>query len=132
VRGSIAVCIRNRIAPSLLLASSPVPVQAQEMVLTQGSDGLSFPSVARIALGFVVSAALALGIALVLRHVLPKLGGRTATSSRLRLLDRIHLSSTVRAHLLEVEGERVLVAENRGAITMVVLSSTGSRQSAEP
>lgn len=100
-----------------LAAESAAPVRT----LTQGDDVLSFPSFGRILLAFIVAAALAIGIAVALKQVLPRLGKGIAVSSRLKAVDRIHLSSAVRVHLVEVDNERVVIAENRGAITIAVL-----------
>lgn len=119
------ICSYSWRALPVLLAPLQWAFAAEEAVpvrtLTQGDDVLSFPSFGRIVLAFIVVAALAIGIALALRQVLPRLGKGMAVSSRLKVLDRIHLSSAVRVHLVEVENERVVIAENRGAITIAVL-----------
>jgi flagellar biogenesis protein FliO len=114
---------------ALLLAALHVHsfVLAQETpatrALTQGDDVLEFPSIGRVIFAFVLAAALAFGVAFALRRILPKFGKALPGSSRLKVLDRLHLNNSLRVHLVEVENERVLVAENRSAITMVVLQS---------
>jgi len=93
----------------------------KHLALTAGADVLTFPSVGRIVLSFAIVALLAVGITVVLRYVLPKLNRPAAASSRLRVLDRIQVSAAVRLHMVEVDGDRVLVAEQRGVTSMLVL-----------
>jgi flagellar biogenesis protein FliO len=121
------MCRLARPLPILLLQVCAAAC-AQEKVpaapLTQGEDVLSFPSFGRIVLSFIIAAALAVGVAFALRYVLPKLGRPAAASSRLRVLDRIHISSGLRLHLVEVDGDKVLIAEQRGAPSMLVLPAS--------
>jgi hypothetical protein len=115
----------------LLLVQIWATAFAQDKVpsvpLTGGADVLAFPSVGRIVLSFVLVAVLAVGIAVALRYVLPKLGRPAVVSSRLRVLDRIHVSSAVRLHMVEVDGDKVLIAEQRGAMSMLVLPTSSPR-----
>ena len=96
----------------------------EHVALAAGADVLAFPSVWRIVLSFAIVALLAAGIAVALRYVLPKLGRPAALSARLRVLDRIHINSVVRLHMVEVDGDRVLVAEQRGATSMLLLPAS--------
>lgn len=89
--------------------------------LTQGSDMVEVPGVGRVILVFLIVAALAVGAVFMLRRVLPRLPGGYAPDSRIRIVARAMPASGVRVHLLQVDEQRVLLAEQRGTLSMIVL-----------
>lgn len=89
--------------------------------LTQGDEVLQMPSLGRILFGFTVAVGLAFAIVYGLRRYLPRVAGQVSPSGGLRVLERIQLQRTTRIHLLQVESVKVLVAENRDGLSMVVL-----------
>ena len=93
--------------------------------LTQGSDVVQVPGAGRVVLVFLIVAALAVGAAFVLRRVLPRLPGGYAQDSRIKLVARSTPTPGMRVHLLQVDEQRVLLAEHRGTLSMVVLPTDG-------
>jgi flagellar biogenesis protein FliO len=99
---------------------------AEQAPLTQGQDVISTPGIGRVAVAFVIVAALAVGAAMALRRALPKLTGVPLTGNTVRILERANLGPGTRAHLVQVEGEKLLVVENRTGLAIAVLGKTGS------
>ena len=93
-------------------------------------DSLGFPSVARVVFGFLVTVALAVGVAFVLRRgwpVWPLVLGRKPPGSGMRSIERAAVSRTMTVHLVEVEGTRVIIAEGRSGVGIAVMPPrTGS------
>jgi hypothetical protein len=99
---------------------------AEQGPLTQGQDVISTPGIGRVAAAFVIVAVLAIGAAMALRRVLPKFTGVPLTGNTVRILERANLGPGTRAHLVQVEGEKVLVVENRTGLAVAVLGKSGS------
>lgn len=89
-------------------------------------DVISASEIGRVAAAFVIVAALAVAAAVALRRILPKLTGVPLAGNAVRILERVNLGPGTRMHLVQVEGERVLVAENRSGLAIAVLGKTGS------
>jgi len=93
---------------------------------TQVED-VGLPGAGRVALGFLVTVALALGAAVVLKRAgmlqraWPAVFKRRMGESRIRPLDRQPISATITIHLVEVDGTRVLIAEGRGSMAITVM-----------
>ena len=96
--------------------------QALPQPLTQGQDAITFPGIWRIVIVFVAMAALAVGIAAVLRRVLPRFNALPAASGGLRLLNRMSLGGGVRIHVVQYEDATVLLAEGRHGLALTVLN----------
>ena len=101
------------------MTHSPGALSAEPLV--QGQEVLTAPGIGRVALAFIVVAALAVALAAVLKRYSPKFGGRFGSSDKLRVVARISPGGALRLHLLEVESEKVLVAESRNGLALVVL-----------
>lgn len=111
-------------AAGLLVALLAFSSQAQETApprLTQGTDAIEVPGAGRVAVVFLFAAALAVGAAFVVRRMLPKWSGGLMTDGSIEVVGRIAPANGVRVHLLQVDGQRVLLAENRSALALVVL-----------
>jgi len=89
--------------------------------LGQGRDIVELPSIGRVIAVFILVAAMAVGIAYLLRRYSPNLARGISQGSALRVIDRSTLNAGLRVHLIEVEGERILVAENRSGVSMLQL-----------
>jgi flagellar biogenesis protein FliO len=99
---------------------------AEQGPLTQGQDVISTPGIGRVVAAFVIVAALAVGAAMALRRVLPRFTGVPLTGNTVRILERANLGAGTRAHLVQVEGEKLLVVENRTGLAIAVLGKSGS------
>jgi hypothetical protein len=96
-------------------------------VLGTSVDNLGFPSVGRVVFGFLLTAALAVGVAFVLRRRWPLDFRRKPLGSGMRSLDRAAVSRTLTVHLVEVEGTRVIIAEGRSGVGIALVPpQTGS------
>lgn len=109
-----------------LLCRALLSHAAESTPLTQGQDVIAVPGFGRVIVAFVIVAALAVAAAAVLRRVLPKFTGTPLAGSTIRILERANLGPGTRLHVVQVEGEKVLVAENRNSLTVVVLGKGGS------
>ncbi len=121
VRWIARACAGIALCYPMLLAHA-----AEQAPLIQGQDVIAVPGIGRIAAAFVIVVALAIAWAATLRRVLPKFTGVPLAGSALRVLDRASLGPGTRVHLVQVEGEKVLVAENRSSLAIAVLGKTGS------
>ena len=99
---------------------------AEQAPLTGGQDIIQAPGIGRVMGAFVIVAALAVAAVVTLRRVLPKMTGVPLSGKALRILDRVSLGPGTRVHLVQVEDEKVLVAESRSGVTIVVLGKTAS------
>jgi flagellar biogenesis protein FliO len=87
---------------------------------------ISGPDIGRVVAVFTVVAALAVVAGLALRKVLPKFTGVPLAGSAVRIVERANLGPGTRVHLLQVEGERVLVAESRSGLAITVLGKSSA------
>ena len=103
----------------------PLLVHAQErrVPLAQGQDVVEIPGIGRVLLVFLFVAALAVLVAFALRRLLPAFGKGLTPSANLRVVDRASLGSGLRVQVVQFESDRILIAENRQGISMVVLSA---------
>jgi flagellar biogenesis protein FliO len=99
---------------------------AEQSPLTGGRDIIQAPGIGRVVAAFVIVAALAVAAVVTLRRVLPKMTGVAISGQGLRVLDRANLGPGTRVYLVQVEGEKVLVAESRSSVTIAVLGKAGS------
>jgi len=89
--------------------------------LAQGRDIVELPSVGRVIVVFLVIAGLAVAAAYALRRYSPNFARGLTQQGRLRVIDRATLSPGLRVHLVEADGERLIIAENRGGISILQL-----------
>lgn len=99
--------------------------------ITRGSDIVTLPSVARVVFVFLLMAGIAVGAAYALRRYSPKFTSALAQRGPLRVIDRTTLHQGLRAYLVEVNGERILIAEGRAGISMLRLSASSEAQKNE-
>lgn len=92
--------------------------------LTQGRDVITTPGIGRVIFVFILTAGLAVAIAMLLRRVLPKLGGPLLSSGNLRVVDRASLGAGLRVHVVLVDGEKVVVADSRNGVALTVLNKS--------
>ena len=112
----------------LVLVSSAGAQQAAA-ALTQGSDIVTMPSIGRVILSFLLTAAIAVGVAYALRRYLPKFTSGLTQGGSLRVIDRSVLNGGLRLHLVETGGERILIAENRAGISMLRVTASNDTRS---
>jgi flagellar biogenesis protein FliO len=91
--------------------------------LAQGQDIVELPSMGRVIFVFLLVAGLAVGVAYALRRYSPNFARGLVQQGPLRVIDRANLNPGLRVHLVEVDGERLLIAENRTGISMLQLRS---------
>ena len=93
------------------------------------ADGQATPGFGRVAIVFLIVAGLAWGVAWALRRFGPRLGlgqrlgvlGSAGANTVIRTLARSSLSGGGTCHLLEVQGNRVLITVTRHGVSSVVL-----------
>lgn len=100
--------------------------------LTQGEEVVTGAGIGRVALGFILVAGLAVAVVVGLKRYLLRFGGVSAGGNQLRMLARIAPGGTLRLHLVEVESEKVLVAESRNGVALVVLPAGRQTQPPQP
>jgi hypothetical protein len=96
-------------------------------VLGTSVDNLGYPSVGRVVFGFLITVALAVGVAFVLRRGWPLVLRRNSLGSGIRSLDRAAVSRTLTVHLVEVEGTRVIIAEGRSGVGITLVPPQAGR-----
>ncbi len=106
---------------NLIVVSSALAQQTNER-LTQGSDIVTAPSIVRVVLVFLLMAAIAVGAAYAVRRYSPKFANTLAQRGPLRIVERTALTGGLRVHLVEVDGERILIAEGRSGVSMLRLA----------
>lgn len=94
---------------------------AEEAVLGQGRDIIEFPSIARVVIVFLVVAALAVLVARLMRRYVPGMGRTMTSGAAMRVVDRTVINPGLKVHLIEVDGERVLLAEHRSGLSLLSL-----------
>jgi flagellar biogenesis protein FliO len=104
-----------------LLGHAGLLLAAQSVPLTQGDDVITAGGIVRVIIAFAVVAALGVAVIVGLRRVLPRVAGAPLGNGALRIVERTSLGPATRVHLVQVDGERILVAESRTALAMVVL-----------
>lgn len=102
--------------------------------LAHGRDIVELPSMGRVIFVFLLIAGLAVGAAYALRRYSPNFARGLVPQGPLRVIDRATLNAGLRVHLVEVDGERLLIAENRTGLAMLQLRSPtqGSGKSESP
>jgi hypothetical protein len=118
------------LASGAVLAQGAEPVASTAPAATEtpparpalrGPD-LGFPGAGRVLLGFLLCAGLALGATILLRRYLP---GATLLKGTpgfdIRVLGRARVETSLRVHVVEASGARVLIAEGRNGVSAVVL-----------
>ena len=108
-----------------LLSHAGLLLAAESAPLTQGDDVITAAGVIRVVVVFAIVAVLGVAIILGLRRVLPRVSGAAlGGGGALRIVERTNLGPATRVHLVQVDGERILVAESRTSLAMVVLGRT--------
>jgi flagellar biogenesis protein FliO len=113
--------VRPALVVLLLCCAAAAHAQNAQPQLTQGQDVVSGASIARVAMGFAVAAALAVAAAFVLKRTLPRFGRGIPSGGELRILERATVNAGLRVHVVQFKDQKILVAESRGGIAMVVL-----------
>ena len=90
-------------------------------------NDLGLPSVGRILFGFLLTAGLAVAVAVGLRRFWPSLQRGKAASVAIRPVDRAAISATLTIHLVEIDGVRVAVAEGRTGVGITALPAAAPR-----
>jgi hypothetical protein len=93
--------------------------------LTQGGDIVTAPSIARVVFVFLLMAGIAVGAAYAVRRYSPKFTSALAQRGPVRVIERTALHGGLRMHLVEVDGERILIAEARTGVSMLRLAGWG-------
>jgi flagellar biogenesis protein FliO len=102
-------------AAGAALAAEPAPA------LAQGRDIVELPSVGRVIVVFLIVAGMAVGAAFALRRYSPKFASGLSQTGSVRVIDRSSLNAGLRVHVIEIEGERIVVAENRSGVALLQL-----------
>lgn len=111
-------------ALSLFVVSSALAQQSAEK-LTQGADVVTGSGIVRVVFVFLLMVGLAVGAAYAVRRYSPKFASALVQRGPLRVIDRTALHGGLRVHLVEADGERVLIAEGRAGVSMLRLAASG-------
>lgn len=95
--------------------------------LTTGADVIAAPSLGRVLLVFVVVAALGVVAITALKRLLPRFAPALAPSPTVQVLERATLAPGLRVHVLQLDGEKVLLAEKRDAVALVALGKSTAK-----
>jgi flagellar biogenesis protein FliO len=106
---------------SMLLAVASASAQEPAIAMAQGRDIVELPGIGRVILVFLIVAGMAVGAAFALRRFSPNFARGLSQGGPLRVIDRSSLNAGLRVHLIEVDGERILVAENRASVSLLQL-----------
>lgn len=106
---------------ALLLVAASASAQEPALAMAQGRDIVELPSIGRVILVFLIVAGMAVGAAYALRRFSPNFARGLSQTGPLRVIDRASLSAGLRVHLIEVDGERILVAESRASVSLLQL-----------
>lgn len=109
-------------ALSLLFVSTALAQQSAEK-LTQGGDIVTGPGIVRVVFVFLLMAAIAVGVAYAVRRYSPKFANALVQRGPLRVIDRTALHGGLRVHLVEADGERIVIAEGRAGVSMLRLTA---------
>jgi len=114
---------RSIVAVSLSWLWSATALAQSAAPLTQGDDALAFPSVARVLLAFLFTAGIAVAGAYAIRRWMPgfRPGLLRGQPQRLQVVERIQLSAVTRLHLVDIDENKVLIAESRNGVSLTVL-----------
>lgn len=111
------------LAPVVSLLVTSAALAAESSTLAQGRDVVAMPGIGRVIFAFVLTTALAIGIAVVLKRVLPKLNGPLSTSGSVRVIERASLGAGLKVHVVQIDDSKVLVAESRHGVSITVLKN---------
>lgn len=102
--------------------------QEPRLPLAQGNDVVALPGVGRVIVVFLLITGLAVAAVYILRRYSPGFVTGLKRQGPLQVLDRAVLNPGLRVHLVESEGERVLIAESRSGIAMLSLRGTAKNE----
>lgn len=128
IRAATSVAINFAVIATTVAQDSPP-------TLAQGRDIVEMPSMGRVIFVFLLIAGLAVGAAYALRRYSPNFArGLMQQQGPIRVIDRATLNAGLRVHLVEVDGERLLIAENRTGLSMMQLRAPapGSAKTESP
>ncbi len=115
IRAASAVALNLAVVATAVAQDAPP-------ALAQGRDIVELPSMGRVIFVFLLIAGLAVGAAYALRRYSPNFArGLMQQQGPIRVIDRATLNAGLRVHLIEVDGERLLIAENRTGLSMMQL-----------
>jgi hypothetical protein len=109
-----------------LTTAAAAPILHAAQAVPQGKFGtsvedLAFPSLGRVVLGFLLTVALAVAVAFLLRRWWPSVLKRRSASGSIKSIERTAVSTTLTVHLVEVDGIRITVAEGRSGVGVAIM-----------
>jgi hypothetical protein len=88
-------------------------------------DPVELPSVGKLLFVFLLTAALAVGIAYALRRILAKIpGSPLASDNAAQVRVRTTLHRGLKLHVVEIRDQTILVAENKNGLAMTRISES--------
>lgn len=112
-----------------LSAISSALAQQQAEGLAQGGDVVTASGIVRVVFVFLLVAGLAVGAAYAVRRYSPTFASVLSQRGRLRVIERAALQGGLRVHLVEADGEKVLIAESRAGVSMLRLTASSEAKS---
>jgi flagellar biogenesis protein FliO len=119
------------LAVVVLLAAVADPGVAADNPLTGNllpeSDPVSMPSVARVFAGFVFTVLIAVGLVYALKRFLPRLTGKVLEPNIThKVTARLIIHSGLQIHVIEIPGHQIIVAEGKGAISLIAVPKSNA------
>jgi hypothetical protein len=123
---------RRLLSTSLCLLACTCAVAATASTPTIGGMStqpeLPFPSMTRVIVAAVITLGLAAGVLLLLKRYLPSLAARRTNGGVIKVLARTNVTSSLYAHVIEIDTTRVLIVEGRNGVTLTLLPRTDSNE----
>lgn len=130
VRLLLMLLLAVQVSTGIARATEPPVTGAEKRIPFKGSEGSETGvSVLRVVLGFGVVAAVGFGAILAMRRFLPlSYAGKPAATRNIELVEVRRLTPKLTLFLIQVEGERVLLAQSGDVVTRIhPLQPAGSR-----
>jgi hypothetical protein len=107
-----------------LLFSSGLPAATPAAAGISGlreQPELAFPSMTRVVVAVVITLGLAAGAIVLLKRLVPGMAVRRTQGGDIKVLAHTNVTTSLRAHVLEIDATRVLIVEGRNGIGLALL-----------
>jgi flagellar biogenesis protein FliO len=128
-RGLLVALLYRIASADALAATAAAPVIGG----MSSQPELGLPSMTRVILAVVVTLSLAAAAIVLLKRFLPGTAARRTQGGVIKVLARTNVTSSLHAHVLEIDSTRVLIVEGRNGVSLTLLPRTDSNEkSASP
>lgn len=89
---------------------------------------LGLPSATRVVVAVVITLALAAGVIVLLKRLMPGIAARRTQAGIIKVLARTNVTNSLHAHVLEIDATRVLIVEGRNGVSLTLLPRADSNE----